>query len=115
MEGKIRLAMPSQMPQSRGQLETAMFNILPTLTRFSLLSRHPKRRSYTRHPQKPIHCRFTLEQLEDRTTPATIDVTGAGAIAASTDLNVIVQHVDVPPTGTGLINPFLRVHQSNAE
>ena len=56
-----------------------------------------------------------LEMFEDRTVPATIDVTGAGAGAFSTDGNVFLRHVNVDPTGTGLIDPFLRTHNKDSE
>jgi hypothetical protein len=60
--------------------------------------------------------RVTLgcNQLEDRVTPA-IDVTGVGAGAYADNGNVFVRHVDVPPTGTGLIDPFLRIHRQGSE
>jgi len=49
------------------------------------------------------------------TASGAIDVTAVGAIAAADSNNVVVVHVDVPPTGTGLINPFLRIHHTDSE
>lgn len=56
-----------------------------------------------------------LTQLEDRTTPAVYDVSGALASETSTDGNVIVSHVQLDPTGTGAIDPFLRIHHRDSE
>jgi hypothetical protein len=45
----------------------------------------------------------------------TIDVTAVGASAFGDSNNVMVLHVDVDPTGTGFIDPFLRIHHQDSE
>ena len=69
------------------------------------------------HPvKKPRPAPLSFLPLEDRVTPATIDVTGVGAGAFSTDGNVFMRHVDIDvSTGTGLIDPFLRTHHKDSE
>ena len=57
-----------------------------------------------------------LEMFEDRTVPATIDVTGPTAGAFSTDGNVFMQHVTINvSTGSGTFNPFLRTQHKDSE
>ncbi|MBI2806750.1 MAG: hypothetical protein HYX68_17360 [Planctomycetes bacterium] len=51
-----------------------------------------------------------LEQLEDRVTPSTLDLTSHGAIGSIN--GAIFRQFDAQPTGTGVIDSFLRI-QSN--
>jgi hypothetical protein len=55
-------------------------------------------------------CRLTLECLEDRTVPATFDLTTLGASA--TVNNVMFQQTGTQPTGSGVIHSFVRLFSS---
>lgn len=59
-------------------------------------------------PKKSSH--LQVELLEDRTTPSTLDLTSHGAIGSIND--AIFRQFDAQPTGTGVINSFVRL-QSN--
>src|SRR5262245_16269480 len=76
-------------------------------------------RALTEHLRPRVHQslrrtarRLQLEQLEDRTAPAVnvFDLTFDGATA--TVNNAIFRQVDPQPTGTGFIDPFVRIQRS---
>jgi len=63
-----------------------------------------------KHTGKPCALQLHVEQLEDRVTPSTLDLTTHGAIGTIND--ALFRQFDAQPTGTGVINSFVRV-QSN--
>ncbi len=64
-------------------------------------------RTLSRRPQS---ARLLVEQLEDRLTPSTLDLTTSGSIGTVND--AIYRQFDAQPTGSGVIDSFVRI-QSN--
>src|SRR5947209_4448928 len=97
------------------QKGSTMFNLSRWVKRQRMDGRRilPAARSAKTQARKSS--RLMVEGLETRLVPATIDVTGAGAVATSLDGNVTMTHVTMNPTGSGVIQPFLRIHSQNSE
>ena len=57
--------------------------------------------------RRTASCRPRLEQLEDRMTPLTLDLTGSGAIGSVGD--ALFRQYSPQPTGTGVIDSFVRI------
>src|SRR4051812_16999352 len=67
---------------------------------------------------KPAACpaRVRVEQLEDRLVPSgtpTVDLTTHGAAGAAN--GALFRQFDAQPTGTGVINSFVRLQAANAK
>ena len=62
-----------------------------------------------RRPTKsaPTGARPQVEQLEDRVTPSTLDLTTHGAYGSIN--SAVFRQFDAQPTGTGVINSFVRI------
>ncbi|MBI1831949.1 MAG: hypothetical protein HYR84_10920 [Planctomycetes bacterium] len=63
-------------------------------------------------PSVKKSCQPRVETLEDRNTPSTLDLTTHGAIGAIND--AIYRQYDTQPTGTGVINSFVRIQSNKA-
>src|SRR4051794_39096063 len=86
----------------------------------SMFARRP---STIRKADAKNRSRITFDTLEDRTVPAVIDVTGFGTTAfpapgtgTSADGNVVLTHITSDQaSGSGILNPFLRVDHKTSE
>jgi hypothetical protein len=68
------------------------------------------KRTYQAQKRRPAFSRPRVEQLEDRMTPSTLDLTTHGAIGSVGD--AIFRQFDAQPTGTGVINSFVRIQST---
>src|SRR4051812_2312785 len=63
--------------------------------------------------KKHGEARPQIEHLEDRSVPAVVDLTHHGAIDSAN--GAIFRQYDAQPTGTGVINSFVRIQTPNAK